>query len=253
MYDGPSKFTRYSVAIVAKDIIEDDDIIECFPLENMTHIDGDINYKDILPNTCVNVDEETEVIILRKGVSIKAKWIPLLYSNRVYAPNVKKGEQVQIYRYTDTDEFFWTTMYNEFDLRRQEKVKNYYSNTGVFKEDLHDNNTYWTLIDTINKKVQLHTSDNDGELTTYDISIDTKAGNIKMEDGRGNSIVFDSAKDTLTANFKKEVVLNAPKATFNVPQFHIFGSCIKHNDRDIGHTHVHPESIGSKTSPPDPC
>ncbi len=256
-----SDFKVYSAGIVAKNKEEDGDIIEVFPIESQTYIDGDIDF--LKEDTVVSKDiyDKTTNIKLNRRVTVKAKWLALTESNRITSPNVKKGETVLLYRFANTDEFYWVTVHNELDLRRREKVIHYYGNTGNFKEVLNNDNTYWTKIDTYNKLVQMHTSDNDGELTTYDFEIDTKAGKLKIEDGKGNIIELDSDKDKLTISINKDVevnteniVLNATtKMDINTPVLTVNGNCIKHNDINIGYTHIHPESIGSKTSPPDPC
>jgi len=274
-----SRFHMYSVAIVAKDIEEDGFIVECFPIENMTHVDGDIAYVEGITVSNEDIDNEAEVIVLNKSVTIKAKWLALGHSNRKTAPMVKKGEQVMLFRYANEDEFYWMTMYNEFDLRRKEKVIHYYSNTDVFMENLHDDNTYWTKVDTINKEVSIHTSDNDGEHTTYDIMINTKKGVISIIDGKGNELLFDSSINTLTANIIDKIVFNtkiieynatnkmtittpnltmnankwtttSSDNTHNIGSVKYLGGTITHDDICIDKTHVHCGNLGIDTSPP---
>jgi len=212
-----SRFHMYSVAIVAKDIEEDGFIVECFPIENMTHVDGDIAYVEGITVSNEDIDNEAEVIVLNKSVTIKAKWLALGHSNRKTAPMVKKGEQVMLFRYANEDEFYWMTMYNEFDLRRKEKVIHYYSNTDNFKEDLHDDNTYWTKIDTINKEVSMHTSDNDGEITTYDLKMKTDEGYVELKDGKNNFFKLDSTDEENSF----QMHLEAEDVTYD---FHMHGT-----------------------------
>lgn len=282
-----SGFHRHSIGIVAKDKEEDGYVIEVFPIESQTHTDGDIDktYVDKVFNK--DIHGNTKNIVLNKRVTLKATWMPFGDSNRSTAPNVKKGEQIQVYRYANTDDFYWDTIYNEFDLRRKEKIIHLYGNTDNFKEILTTSNTYWKKMDTINKIVQLHTCDNDGELTTYDIMLDTKQGVLTVSDGRGNFIKLESAKDKLTTNILEDVEINTKRVLINASEsfklntktvdinstenlllssgsfninasntnlttnINISGNSVIHNGRNIGDTHVHPESIGSKTSGPE--
>lgn len=273
-----SGFHLYSIGVVSEDMDEDSHIIEAFPVEQQSHIDGDIAYNKKSNILSKDIHNKANNVVLNRKSTVEAIWLPSEDSNRVTAPTIRKGEQVKIYRYGNTNTFYWTTLFNEFDLRRNEKVKKYYSNTSVPKEDLNDNNTYWEEVDTINKHWKLHTSDNDGELCTWDISLDTKEGILETIDGRGNFIKHSAKDDTLTTSFKKEINVLAPtinmkadtmniiagtlnedvgtkntKATnYNaaINKMGIKGSNLTHNDKNIGSTHTHPESIGSRTGDP---
>lgn len=255
-----SGFHRYSIGSVAEDKDEDGHIIEIFPIENQSFNEG--NVADEKKDNVFSKDlyGNTKNIVLSKKATIRAIWMPFGNSNRSTAPNVKKGEQVQIYRYADTDDFYWDTLYNEFDIRRKEKVIHMYGNTDAFGEMLTLENTYWTKIDTINKLVHIKTCDNDGELTTYEIKIDTKEGILEVFDGKDNIIKLNSAEDKLTATINEDIELNTKRIVFNAtesfivntPLAHFKGSSLRHNDKNVGDTHNHNESIGSVTASPNP-
>jgi len=241
-----SKFHLYSMGIVAADKDEDGWEIECYPVENMSYRDGNIDDEDVIKITNENIYLKVDDIVLTKRVTVEATWLQLHNTNRITPPNVKKGEQIEIYRYANTDEFFWCTPYYEKDLRRLEKVIHYYGNTTNFMEELNNDNTYWTKIDTINKMVHLHTSDNDGEHTTYDITIDTAAGIMTTLDGKGNYIEFNSSTDTLNVKFNTEVNIEAPTITFTYDLFNLnqgitnfLGGHVFHDGISIDSHHKH--------------
>ena len=273
-----SKFKLFSICLVATDLIEDEKTIECYPLEHTTYADydkdhnplsgtkADINHKETINLTNIkDINDDTHSVILNRKKTVKATWLPFGDSNRVTAPMIKRGETVRVYRYADTDEFYWQTLYNEFDLRRLEKVKHYYSNTQVLDEDLNDNNTYWSLIDTINKNLHLHTSDNDGELTTYDVDINTKAGILKIKDGKGNYIELNSDMDRLHIFINKDITIKSGKSIeittkklttntkhtiHNIQKVDYVGGMIKHDGISIDEFHVHTGNLGYSTTIP---
>ena len=284
--DMESKFKLFSICLVATDLEEDGKVIECYPLEHATYaeddkdhvvfkdIKRDINWKETIPIINVeDIDTDKYTVILNRKKTIKATWLPFGDSNRVTAPMIKRGETVRVYRYANTDDFYWQTLYNEFDLRRLEKVKHYYSNTQVLDEMLNDDNTYWTLIDTINKNLHLHTSDNDGEHTTYDLDIDTKVGVVELYDGKGNYIKLNSSTDTIdvftnktinltseTINFKanKLLTIDAPswktktsKTEHTIEKVDYVGGVIKHDDISIDEYHTHVGDLGFDVSTPN--
>ena len=286
-----SGFHRYSIGTVAEDKDEDGHIIEIFPIENQTYTDGNIAETKIANVMAKDIYGNSKSVVLNKKTTVRAIWMPFGNSNRSTAPNVKKGEQVEIYRYADTDDFYWDTLYNEFDIRRKEKVIYLYGNTDAFGEVLTLDNTYFTKIDTINKLVHIKTNDNDGELTSYEIKIDTKEGILEVFDGKGNIIQLNSAEDKLTATTNNEIIANTKTMTINATDLNInvtnmnvnstaytlnsssmalnsdsstmkggslgidanvaiTGGELSHNGKNVGDTHVHPESIGSVTSGP---
>lgn len=192
-----SKFTLYSLGIVAKDKPTSTDTITVMPIEHINDTVGDVNDTSDYESNSVN---HKQVPSKSKAVSkntITANWISLGSSNRISSPDVIAGETVLIYTYADTNEYYWTTYLREPSIRRLEKVLYGYSNlsSGARSESFGRDTSYWLEVDTMNKYVKLHTSDNDGEFTTYDIRINTKEGSLDIKDGVGNSIVMDSAED----------------------------------------------------------
>ena len=204
-----SIFSPYSFGIVIGDK-PPGTIAEIFPIELRGLFTGDPSeLKDIAGKLTDELSSNKEDIKLKLSNTIKAQWLPISNSNRLTAPDICNGETVMIYRFGDSQIFFWDTIFNESDLRKKEHVFFGCSNTDDIKEVLNDTNTYFWGVDTKNKDVVIiHTSDNDGELTTYDINIKTKDGILTVTDGKENSIVLDSGKDEITITTNKKINLN---------------------------------------------
>ena len=114
-------------------------------------------------------------------------------------------------------------MGNELDLRRLEDVVYVFVNARAEGIDtIDDSNSYTFNISTLNKMIKLQTADNDGELTTYKLYIDTKEGQVVLEDGRGNKVGLDSPTDTFNIKTNNEVniegatTVNVKSTTVNV-------------------------------------
>lgn len=188
----------YSIGIVLEDKDENGDMIKVTPVEKLSLFTGDLNEQKIKFNVSLpdaqGVKREEHI---EGGVDIVAKWI-FSDGNRITAPNVKKNESVLIYRFADTDEFYWQTFMREPSLRRLEHVCYGFSNLPKGINTYEKDSSYWFEISTREKYIQLHTSKNDNELFEYDIKLDTKDGNLKIADDIENSISIDSKNRLIT-------------------------------------------------------
>lgn len=146
---------------------------------------------------------------------LKAKWMPFGHSNRMTSPDVVANETVILFKFGDVDEYYWTTIFREPSLRRLETVLYGYSNLKSGMSDFDKKTSYWAEVDTKNKTVKVHTSDNDGEFTEYDIIIETKTGKLIIKDKKNNSIILTSPNDTLTISTNNDVTINSAN-TVNV-------------------------------------
>jgi len=140
---------------------------------------------------------------------IRAKWLPHGETNRITPPDVKVNETVLIYKFANVDEYYWIDVFREPSLRRLEDVTTSYSNKKDGQDPYDKDSSYFIRYNTVDKFIHLHTSSNDGEHCGYDIRIDTKSGSIDIKDTKGNFILFNSADNSLTANFSKDINLIA--------------------------------------------
>ena len=204
----------YSVGIVARDKEFNSDYVDVFPIEVLTDKGGDITKipdddKITVPLISTNDNTKPETIVIKPEHTIRAKWLSFGQYNRITSPDVRKGEQVLLYRFSNSDLWFWTTMLNKHEYRTEEVVIYAWSDKKQMKEDneLIDD-MYYLEVNTKDKFIKLHTTDKNGEYTTYDFILDTKNGNFKFIDGKNNYIELDSPTDTVTINTNNELDLN---------------------------------------------
>lgn len=159
-------------------------------------------------------NEQTENVSTNK---INAIWRPTGNTNQITPPNVYRGESVDLYRYGNTQQYYWDKTQHEHNLRGREKVITAYSNRegGDPNEEATLDNSYTVEFNTKDKKIEIKTATNDGEACGYTININTKDGIVTIQDTVENSIVLNSPEGTLTGNIKEKITLNTKEIEFN--------------------------------------
>lgn len=206
-----SNLKLYSLGIVVETKPEGTDTILVTPIETLNiQAPGSIkNYKKDYKGDKKELESTSFKTEHEAKNYIRATWLPFGHSNRITAPDVNANETVVLFKFGDVDEIYWTTIFREPTLRRLEDVLYSYSNLPKGMTAFDKDSSYWARFSTKGKLVQLHTSMNDGEHTTYDITIDTKTGTLEVKDGKKNSILLHSPSNTLTINTQNAVNVNA--------------------------------------------
>lgn len=210
----------YSLGIVLEDKPRNQDMIEVDPIEDFVLDDGKIlkddrKYDVTLPDH----KDRTKNSKIKGGSMLKAKWLPFGHSNRDTSPDVYKNETVMIFRFADEQEYYWTTLMREPEIRRLECVRYSYSNQPKGLEAYGDDTSYWIEYSTMDKKIHLHTSENNGEACTYDVTIDTQLGRINVHDNLGNSIELRSPEGELEITTTEKIILNTKKFIVNAEDY----------------------------------
>lgn len=132
-------------------------------------------------------------------ISVSATWLPRAGGgNRLTAPDVRRGTEVQVYRFGDTDKYFWEPLTDDSQKRKLETVR--YGWSGTTEEFGNDDpsnvspeNYYMLEISTHTGQVSFYTSKKNGELTAYQIQLNTASGVFTFADDQGNSFFMDTA------------------------------------------------------------
>ena len=110
-----------------------------------------------------------------------------------------RGERVLLWRYADTDQYYWTTLGMDDYLRKLETVVYAFSDT---KDEsvkvLTPDNAYYLEISTHKKLVTFSTAKSDGEPYAYTFQFDTAAGRVTLADDVGNYMELDSKNTSIT-------------------------------------------------------
>ncbi len=208
-----SKLKLYSLGIVVSNKELKNDLIRVMPIEVITNINENLEtYLKKYTSDIPDINDKSKKTEVGGYSYLEAKWVPYGEDNRMTSPDVIKNETVRIYRYADTEEYYWATIFREPNIRRQETVCTMFGNIPYKDEKkrleaFDKTSSYWWEISTHSrtkdgdpkngmgsegKLVHMHTSKNDGEFCTYDFHLDTKNGRMWFGDDRGNYISLDS-------------------------------------------------------------
>lgn len=213
------QLTLYALAYVSQDKKEDDHYIKAYPISTIPTASGELSLDEVLVTTASDLLDGNINVIINKSNNIECEWLNQGDSNRLTAPDVCKGEIVFIYNFHGQDKYYWDTVFNKPEYRKREKALYFFSNKGeIDNSEGHMSKGYFLLIDTRNKMIHLHTADNDGELTSYDISLDTAKGSLMILDGKGNSVELASHSDSLIINTNANVEVNTKNALVNASE-----------------------------------
>lgn len=237
MSERESKLKFYSLGIVAINKEKKSDHIKVTPIEELTLNNGKLTeqkntYKVELPDA-KGIERSSQV---ESDTMLIAKWIPFGQSNRITPPDVIAGETVIIFRFADTDEYYWTSIFREPGIRRLETVLYAFCNIPDGQEKFDKETSYWLEVSTDEKHIKLHTSKNNGEPYEYDITIDTENGKILIDDNSGNSIELNSSQNEISAIANTHILLKAPLVTIDAQLTHMTGDCVIDGFLTVGKT-----------------
>jgi hypothetical protein len=193
-----SKYHPYSLGVVAENKALNSDVIEVTPIEEFTMLDGELNAQTT-DTTSAGQDASGQAYstTVKTGNTIQASWMKTGIGNRKTSPDVRRGAIVMIYQFGDSDTFYWTTHKDDMALRKLETVIWGFSGTKDENAVNSAENMYYLEISTHTGLVTFHTSSANGEYCEYDVQINTKAGNLIMQDNKGNSFLLDTAQTKL--------------------------------------------------------
>jgi hypothetical protein len=212
-----SKLKIYSVGIVAANKPLSSDIIEATPIEHLPMLNGELT-DNLAQNKSEGVDADGVPYKTSVGttVTVKAKWLRIGSGQRSTAPDVRRGERVILYRFSDVDQFFWQDMADTLDLRKLETIVYRISGTTTEDTTADDSNTYYLYLSTHNKVIHLHTSKANGEPFGYDIQLNTATGFIQIQDDDHNFIKFDSKERQIVMRNKDNSYIDINKKIINI-------------------------------------
>lgn len=148
---------------------------------------------------------------------ITATWRPVGNSNRMTPPDLRVNEEVHIYQYGDSREYYWEEVGRLPGLRDKEDVLYAWSNkpAGSPSENADEDTSVCIRVNTKDGFVYLKTPNNDNEVAGYEFKIDMKNGIVSMVDTLENSITLNSGEGTLTANINEKITFNTKVIEFN--------------------------------------
>ena len=206
-----SKLRVVSIGVAAENKALDSHQLPIYPVEMMPAADGEIRESlDEVELSGVDKNDRQYTVKINTSSTLTANWLPY-GTNRATSPDVRRGEHLLIWQYADVDQYYWTPMGIDDDLRRLETVIYAWSATPDEAAELNlAENMYSLEVSTHGKHITLHTTQANGEPFEYTLQLDTAAGKFFITDQVGNTLTLDSTKTVLQAINKDltEVTLN---------------------------------------------
>ena len=189
IFDAGNKFSVF-FGIVLEDKLPNEEKLIVQLLEINPFSDGKVEIQTDTIEVGDAVSEKFETVEVSNA--IEAMYFSFL-TNRAYAPDVKKNEQVLVFRYADSQKYYWFPLGRDDYLRRTERVTIRASNNLTIPQGLSDNNSYTLELDTkYVGHILLKSSKTSGEKFQYQIKIDTRKNTIQLCDDNNNQILLDS-------------------------------------------------------------
>ncbi len=210
-----TKLHRYSLGIAAATIAAGTRQLDVIPIETNGFLDGAITNEDAILST--SSQDRTGLQYqksIRTSNSVTAMWYPGK-ANALMPPSIAKGEQVVIYRYADTDQFYWSAEGQSDHLRATDTISVGVSAKGESNEKpLDGTNAYHLEMSSDKKTITLKTTKANGEAVAYTAQFNMESGFFEVNDDSGNMIQLDSKTHSLAMQSKS-------------------GSRVEINDKDI--------------------
>lgn len=190
-----SQFREISIGTVAENKLRTSNEIEIWLEEHHPLVDGEVvgGYTQDTVD-CTNVYGDHLSFAVKLSNTVTAAWRGD-GTNRYTAPDVRRGEQVRVFQFGDTDKYVWEVVNGPGKTtRKRETVVTIFSNTA----DEDDNeatpdNSWYQEVNTHEKHITTQTNKNDGEPFAYTQQINAKEGNVVVvADDIGNFIQLNS-------------------------------------------------------------
>jgi hypothetical protein len=189
----------YSIGRIANNKALNSKIVDVTPIEQLSQLDGELislPFESTVSGQ--RSDGSAYDSTVKLNTALQATWVPMS-SNRRTAPDVRRNERVIIWRYKDTDTFYWTDLGWDDHLRRLETVHYRWSSTPDEAADMDDvSNWYHLAISTHEKLIHLETSRKNGEQAKYALAINTGTGVVTLTDDYGNLIQLESVEKIIS-------------------------------------------------------
>lgn len=190
-----SQLHFFSVGKVAENKHLSEDYIRVIPIEHTGMLHGELkSNEEIIQVKGIDKDGNEYDVATSTDTVIVAKWFPL-DSNRISSPDVRRDETVLLWRYGDTDQFYWSSTNLHRPYRKLETVQ--WAFSGTQDEDdgvVSDDNCYFAEVSTHTKTLTIKTSQANGEVCIYRIQINPGNGHITFKDDQGNFWLFDTVE-----------------------------------------------------------
>lgn len=220
---GFSAMRLVSIGVVAQDKNDNSPFIAVFLKEAHPFHEGDISPHHVTTNyQGTDKDGKDYSVTLQSGMTVKCRWKST--ENRITAPSVKKGDEVEVYEVGDTGVYYWSSLPINKNLRRAETVVYAWNaSKSPLDKDEQPNakNHYLITVDGKNGNMTISTSKANGEKAAYTLQINGKDGHLSMVDDLGAVLQIDSVKGNFILGVTGDISLSSKNTVLLTEKFSV--------------------------------
>ena len=135
----------FGLCIVVEDKVEDKYEIKVLPVSYVPDMKSEINKNTNGMLNLVDSNNFHTAITSTSSDHIEATWLPNGEQNRISAPDVCKGDIVEVYKVHGVDEYYWQVFAHNQGLRKKEKVLIWFSNKSTIGPN-READSYYLLV-----------------------------------------------------------------------------------------------------------
>jgi hypothetical protein len=151
------------------------------------------------------------------STDIEATWLPIGEPNKMFAPDINRGGEVIIFRYADSNKYFWVPggiSPNNANRTAETAVWAFAAHNDPDAPIAPDgSNAYVLKVDPRNKSISIVTSIVNGEKTGFNMALDTASGTWQLTTLEGDAMLIDMVN-------KRVALLNSAKTMFELKGQH---------------------------------
>lgn len=183
----------YSYGIVGEDKQPNSPWIEAIPIEINFSKPTDVQATEHSTDRTFTSANATDHVTSTEGNTIPAKWWKF-NSYQVTPPDVKKGDEIIIYRLGETDIYFWEDL-NSANVKTTVNVIYAFPADGEnqMMDDL--SNAYVLQVSSVEKMIQIRTSMANGEGAAFNFQFNLRDGTHQCTDQKGNKYWINSKEN----------------------------------------------------------
>lgn len=196
--DTPKGYRYIGMGLVAENKPLETKVVLYTPIEETPIQDGDlVSENQRLESKYTDARGQEQTATLYTNSARDAIWLPD-DTFRLSAPDVRRGEQIRLYRYGDSEIIYWKEMGRGKRKRRGETVilgasgRIDMPDSGLDEEDELITNHYRVEFSGHRKIINLTTSAANGEVSVYSLLLDGGNGLITLGDAEGNEFVLNT-------------------------------------------------------------
>lgn len=196
-------------------------VIDVVPIEWLPMRDGELTSNDTVQTYDT---KDVDGVSVKGGIissnTVSATWLPS-GSNRLTAPDVRRGVRVELYQTADQDKYYWKTMGLDDNLHKLETIIFGISATqDESSTELSTENMYWIEFSSHSKMLSFRSCQANGEPYLYEMFFDFGVGEFTVKDDIGNFmhmasalnlIHLENAKGTFVKLDQMDISASAPQ------------------------------------------